>query len=184
MARLRDESESTEATTLSTEVIGCINKRIVDPVLYISDNTLVEIIDFSCHVAMFNDASGTLTHFKDLDEIIRRKGGLQVLSSNPVLRTVVFCELVARDLWDDGVFAGLYVVPLVNKLLSIRHDISESNTTLARQEACRLGTLLYPAGIRQRFGVNLLAEIYIPELKEAIPFQVGLNFGQDDPVML
>lgn len=50
MARLRDESESTEAIALSAEAIRCINKRIVDPVLYISDNTLVEIIDFSCHV--------------------------------------------------------------------------------------------------------------------------------------
>jgi hypothetical protein len=39
---------------------------------------------------MFNDIQGLMTHFNGLEEIIRRRGGLQALSLNPVIRMVLF----------------------------------------------------------------------------------------------
>lgn len=39
---------------------------------------------------MFNDIQGLLTHFNGLEEIIRRRGGLQALRSNPAIRMVLF----------------------------------------------------------------------------------------------
>ena len=213
---------------------------------------------------MFNDLQGSLTHFSGLEEIIRRRGGLSALRSNPVVRTVLFwyvkslcflslsnlflnrldintaflhdriprfpipedilpkinlqpfislsdrtlleacltedmisavnellglnqfiaSELAVRDLWDDGVFAGLHVVPLLSKLLSIRYETLGSTPPFARQEACRIGALLYLAGIRHRFGVGLKAGVYIPKLKDVIIAQDGSNLETTDPILL
>jgi hypothetical protein len=77
-------------------------------------------------------------------------------------------ELAVRDLWDDGVFAGLHVIPLLAKLLSVRHDLVEDDPALAREEACRTATLIYLGSIRQRFGVQITPEVFIPKLKQAI----------------
>lgn len=39
---------------------------------------------------MFNDYTGSLTHFNGLEVVIRQRGGVQSFVSNPVLRTVFF----------------------------------------------------------------------------------------------
>lgn len=39
---------------------------------------------------MFNDIKGTITHFKGMEAIIQRRGGLQFVMNNPVLRTMIF----------------------------------------------------------------------------------------------
>lgn len=100
-----------------------------------------------------------------------------------VLIQYMVSALAVRDLWDDGVFAGLHVVPLMSKFLSIHHDISESSPALAREESCRLGALLYLGGIRRRFGVNLTPDVYIPKLKKAIISQDNSN-AEINPVLL
>jgi hypothetical protein len=84
-------------------------------------------------------------------------------------------ELAVRDLWDDGVFAGLHLVPLLAKFLSFRHDNIEDNPALAREESCRIAALMYLGGIRQKFGVMLTSEIYVPKLKQAIVSQDKSN---------
>lgn len=73
-----------------------------------------------------------------------------------------------RELWDDGVFAGLRVVPFVARFLSFRHNEIEGNPALAREEACRTAALIYLGSIRERFGVPLTPEVFIPKLKQAI----------------
>jgi len=94
-------------------------------------------------------------------------------------------ELTFRPLWEDGPFAGLHVVPLLSKFLSIRHSIIESNPTFAKEESCRIGALLYLAGVRQRFGVNLAASnIYIPKLKHAITAQGVPNMEESNHLLL
>lgn len=107
-------------------------------------------------------------------------------ATNELLALVQFIisERAVRYLWDDGVFAGLHVVPLLSKFLSIRHNISESNPTFASEESRRIGALLYLAGIRQRFGVNLAKDIYIPKLKHAIMVQNNSNLEKIKPVMV
>lgn len=39
---------------------------------------------------MFNDLQGSLSHFNGLEEIVRRRGGLQAFASSPIVRTVIF----------------------------------------------------------------------------------------------
>lgn len=70
------------------------------------------------------------------------------------------------DLWDNAVFAGLYIAPLLSKLLSVRHD--DFRTILAKEESCRIGALLYLSGIRRRFGLALISDLHVQNLKNAI----------------
>jgi len=101
-----------------------------------------------------------------------------------VLNQFILSELAVRDLWDDGVFAGLHVVPLVSKLLSIRYETVRHNPAFSRQESCKIGAILYLAGIRRRFGVNLATGIYIPKLKDAIVGQECSNLEEINPILL
>ena len=101
-----------------------------------------------------------------------------------ILNQTILSELATRDLWDDGVFAGLYILPVLAKFLSIRPDINGYSPALARQESCRIGALLYLAGIRHRFGVQFSAHIYIPKLKQAIISQAGSNAEEISPLIV
>ena len=101
-----------------------------------------------------------------------------------VLNRFMVSELTVRDFWDDGVFAGLNVVPVLSKLLLIRYETVECDPAFARQEACRIGAILYLAGIRCRFGVNLATNIYIPKLKDSIIAQDDSNLEKTDPILL
>ncbi|KAF4626853.1 hypothetical protein G7Y89_g11305 [Cudoniella acicularis] len=249
MMSLRDpeKAENPEAIVLSSEAIRSINRRITDPVLGTSDGVIFAIISFACHAVMFNDVQGTLTHFNGLEAIIHRRGGLDALGSNPVLRIVLFwidvntaflhdrcprfpapedilpkanievlalhsphpmleacideqvvsvmsellvlnqlilSELAVRDMWDDGVFAGLHIVPIMSKLLCIRQEPCEHGPVFARQKACRIGALLYLAAIRRSFGVHLAPDIHIPKLKHAITTWVELNMDGTNPLIL
>jgi hypothetical protein len=95
----------------------------------------------------------------------------------------VAIELMVRDLWDDSVFAGLYVVPLLAKFLSIRNDKALFDILLRKQEICRIGALLYISTIRRGFGVRLSSAVYIPKLIEAINAERTLRSGLADPVL-
>jgi hypothetical protein len=101
-----------------------------------------------------------------------------------VLNRFIVSELTVRNLWDDGVFAGLNAVPVLSKLLSIRYETVECDPSFARQEACRIGAILYLAGIRRRFGVNLAKNVYIPKLKDSIIAQDDSNLEKADPILL
>jgi hypothetical protein len=101
-----------------------------------------------------------------------------------VLNRLMVSELTVRDFWDDGVFAGLNVVPVLSKLLSIRYETVESGPAFARQEACRIGAILYLAGVRCRFGWNLATNVYIPKLKDSIIIQDDSNLEKTDPILL
>ncbi|KFY34458.1 hypothetical protein V494_06754 [Pseudogymnoascus sp. VKM F-4513 (FW-928)] len=242
MTRLRDGTENQESIILSTQALRSVKNRITNPAMAISDGVLTAIIAFACHAVMFNDIKGTITHFGGVEAIIKQRGGLQFMNSNPVLRTVVFwvdvnaaflqdqvprfpipydilpqvcaeeiasisgsrllqaCttndmisaihdvlalnqymvrEAEARSLWDNAVFAGLYVVPLLSKLLAIRHNALDA--ALAKEESCRIGALLYLSGIRRKFGLALTSDIHIRNLKHAISED---SFSNTDPILL
>jgi hypothetical protein len=101
-----------------------------------------------------------------------------------VLNRFMVSELTVRDFWDDSVFAGLHVVPVLSKLLSIRYEAVECDPALAKQEACRIGAILYLAGIRRRFGWNLATNIYIPKLKDSIIAQDDSDLEKTDSTLL
>lgn len=88
----------------------------------------------------------------------------------------------AGDLWDNAVFAGLYIVPLLSELLTIRHNTSSA--TLAIEESCRIGALLYLSGVRRRFGITLTSDIHVQNLKYAISEDISSNTGPLLPWLL
>lgn len=91
-------------------------------------------------------------------------------------------KVEAGDLWDNAVFAGLYIVPLLSKLLTLRHNAF--NATLAKEETCRTGALLYLSGIRRRFGIALTADIHVQNLKHAISEDISSNTNPILPWLL
>jgi hypothetical protein len=101
-----------------------------------------------------------------------------------VLNRFVVNGLTVRDFWDDSVFAGLNVVPVLSKLLSIRYETVECDPAFARQDACRISAILYLAGIRCRFEANLATNVYIPKLKDTIIAQGDSNLEKTDLILL
>lgn len=97
------------------------------------------------------------------------------------LTQYMISELAVRDLWDEGIFAGLHVVHLIYKFLSFRHNINECGTTLAREESFRLGALIYLGSIRQKSGVQFTAEIFVLKLKQAI---IASALAEINPLLL
>ena len=107
-----------------------------------------------------------------------------VISELFVLNRLIVSELEVRNLWEDGVFAGLHIVPLIGKLLSIRENDAVHDAGPARQEACRIGALLYLGAIRSCFGVHLTPEIHILKLKNAITTWGEISIGETNPLLL
>lgn len=90
-----------------------------------------------------------------------------------VLNQYMVNKAVAGDLWNNAVFAGLYIVPLLSKLLTIRH--TAFGATLAKEESCRIGALLYLSGIRRRFGMALTTDIHVQNLKYALSEDINTD---------
>jgi hypothetical protein len=99
------------------------------------------------------------------------------------LNRLVVDELSRRDLWDDGVFAGMHIVPVLHHLLSTRHEITQENSAVLGEESCRLGAILYLGAIRLKFGVTLTADFYVRKLKKCIMLQ-GEAFWDETPEIL
>jgi len=99
------------------------------------------------------------------------------------LNQFITSELIVRDLWDDSVLAGLYVVPLLAKFLLARSDKGEHDPSLHKQEICRIGALLYISGVRHSFGVMFSPIVYIPKIIDATSIQWDFRFESGDRVL-
>jgi hypothetical protein len=73
-----------------------------------------------------------------------------------------------QDLWDEGIFAGLHIMPILSNLLLMDTRSCSNGPAIAAAEACKIGGILYIAAIRRKFGVYLPTDIYIPKLKDKI----------------
>jgi hypothetical protein len=62
MSRLRGEAESTEAIDFSTHAIQSVNRRLMDPVIGISDGIIATVLAFACH-AVSKTIKGYLQEF-------------------------------------------------------------------------------------------------------------------------
>jgi hypothetical protein len=100
------------------------------------------------------------------------------------LNQLIADEITSRNLWIDGVFAGLNIVPVFHRLLSARHEISQENSALLSEESCRLGALLYLAEIRSKFGVNLTPDIHTRKLKDAIMLQGEAAWDENGEILV
>jgi hypothetical protein len=109
-----------------------------------------------------------LLEFCSTDEMVSAINELLALNQ------YVINELNVRDVWaPDALLGGLYVVPVVGRFLSVRHDLDDHSQDLARNEALRIGALLYLAGIRSRCRMFLVPDVYIPKLKHVISILVS-----------
>lgn len=93
-------------------------------------------------------------------------------------------EASARDVWTDGVFAELNLMPVLHKLLSIRFALADEDPAVIKQEAYRIGAINYLAIIRDKFAVNLSALVPLRKLKDSVGFLESAIVDYDLPVLL
>lgn len=92
-------------------------------------------------------------------------------------------ESLIGDVWSDGVFAEMNLMPVLHKLLSIRLE-TEEDPVLTKQETYRVGAINYLAIIRDKFAVNLSALAPLRKLKSALSFLERAIADYDRPVLL
>ncbi|KAH8800358.1 hypothetical protein F5884DRAFT_863069 [Xylogone sp. PMI_703] len=244
LERFRNRNKNPEAIVLSTKAIRSVHRRLLDPELCTTDGIIIAILTFALHAVIFDDRQSVITHFNGLEEIIRRRGGLDTLICKPVLRTaLLWCDVKSAFINDhaprfpipvdmlpepdhlpstlvldrtllDACYTGdmisainelfglihlmasrrttgglkrdevLLVARLVHKLLSTRHDSTIINPKALMEEACRIGILLYLAGILHGFGLHLSWDIYILKLKQTIKHQHNLDLMKTKPIHL
>ena len=84
------------------------------------------------------------------------------------LNTTIIVECESRPLWQDAMFPGMNVIPLIYRLLILpRTDPSRERLASAQiiQEACRLAALLYLGEIRRCFGIaQIPSSLYVRKL--------------------
>lgn len=100
------------------------------------------------------------------------------------LSHLVAGELSRRDLWNDGVFAGMHVVPVLHHLLSTRHEITQENSAVLGEESCRLGAILYLGAIRLKFGLTLTADVYVRKLKDCILLKGEASWDETPEILI
>jgi hypothetical protein len=88
-----------------------------------------------------------------------------VMRAFQAVNKLIADELAKRNLWQDGLFCGLRMVPVLHRLLTARRRHPLNSPALLIEEACRLGGLLYFSAIRIRFGVPLPPDACLKRLK-------------------
>jgi len=60
-----------------------------------------------------------------------------------------------RDVWNDPIFQGMHIIPVLGQILALRPINSEgTESTCKSLEAFRLAAILYISALRARFGVD------------------------------
>ena len=62
--------------------------------------------------------------------------------------------LIERDVWQDPIFPGLHISPLLRALLSLQIQANESASKQRTTERFRLAAILYVSSLRARFGMD------------------------------
>jgi hypothetical protein len=93
------------------------------------------------------------------------------------LNRLIIDEATARVIWVDGVFEWNYIVPVLHKLLLVRHEELDPASA-----ALRAGSNLYIAAIRRRMGVRFLTHVQIRRLRLTLTalFQSGNGPAYED----
>ena len=97
---------------------------------------------------------------------------------------LLICEASRRNVWTDGVFAELNLMPVLHKLLSTQPELASEDPEVRKQEACRLGAINYLALIRDKFAVNLSAVVPLRKLKHSVEHLENANDHADLSLLL
>lgn len=109
---------------------------------------------------------------------------ISIIKSVYNINWLIKSSLATRNIWDDGLFAGYYIMPLLHKLLSIHSGPCEDVIGLCKEQACSIGVILYLASIRRYFGISLATNVYIPKLKETVAkWQLSYVVEADHPLL-
>jgi len=84
------------------------------------------------------------------------------------VQDVMRVEISQRNLWNDTMFRGLYIFPIMGDLLATRAEIDSDETV--KLEAFRLAAILYVNNLRAKFGVDTLTgdPLYADKLQELL----------------
>jgi hypothetical protein len=87
------------------------------------------------------------------------------------VQSLLHTEMRRRKIWEDTVFQGLYIVPILGQVLAMRRqsidDVEERNAIL---ELFRLAAVLYISALRTPFGVDTISTepLYAAKLHSAL----------------
>jgi hypothetical protein len=79
-----------------------------------------------------------------------------------------------RNIWQDTIFQGLYITPILGQVLAMRpKDIDEARETSTILEIFRLASVIYISALRTRFGVDTLSgePLYAAKLHSTLTSQ-------------
>lgn len=125
---------------------------------------------------------GQLTAMKLTEEV--REDLASAMTHLYKFNQLLIDECSTRDVWTDGVFAELNLMPVLHKLLSIRFELAGDDPVIIKQEAYRIGAINYLAIIRDKFAVNLSALTPLRKLKDSVGFLETAIVDYDLPVLL
>jgi hypothetical protein len=86
---LQNRDDCTQSIALHSRAIHSVRKRLLDPVLGISDGVIGTVLAFACFSHRTNDWAEYDMHMGALYRIIEARGGISYLSANPVLRQLL-----------------------------------------------------------------------------------------------
>ena len=74
------------------------------------------------------------------------------------VQSLLHIEMCRRSIWKDSVFQGLYIIPILGRVLAMcrqnKDELGETNTEL---ELFRLAAVLYISALRTPFGVDTIS---------------------------
>jgi hypothetical protein len=90
------------------------------------------------------------------------------------LQNLLHIEMRHRDIWRDTTFHGLYILPILGRVLAMRTKVvDETGGTETIGDVFRLATVLYVSAVRKRFGVDTLSgeRLYASKLRSTLASQ-------------
>lgn len=90
------------------------------------------------------------------------------------VQSLLHTEMCHRNIWQDTVFQGLYIIPILGQVLAMRpQDTNEARETNMILEAFRLAAILYISALRAPFGVDTISvePLYTTKLHSTLTSQ-------------
>lgn len=76
---------------------------------------------------------------------------MQIFGAIRSVQTLLHAEICSRNVWQDPVFQGFHIVPILGQVLAARQKCLEESQNL---ELFRLAAVLYISALRAPFGID------------------------------
>lgn len=105
-----------------------------------------------CQASCDSKASGKVSSIWEV-ALSGQPGICDALEDLSELAALLENQPTSGRVWNDPMFVGLMINPVVPKLLSVPRYVNGDDITSVMHEACRIATLLYLDELRRQFGV-------------------------------